>query len=71
MDVGLFSSVISSKARVNDLKLHWGSLDWILGKISSAKGLSLIGMGCPMKWLSHHSWKYLKRHVEVVLRDMV
>jgi len=31
-----------------------GSLDWILGKISSLKGLSSIGTGCSGKGWSHH-----------------
>ncbi|KAK4817088.1 hypothetical protein QYF61_027919 [Mycteria americana] len=35
-------------------------LDWMLGKISSLKGLSSIGTGFPGKWLSHHPWRYLK-----------
>ena len=37
-----------------------GGLDWMLGKISSPKGLLSIGTGCPGKWLSHHPWRYLK-----------
>ncbi|KAK4808483.1 hypothetical protein QYF61_005800, partial [Mycteria americana] len=37
-----------------------GGLDWILGKISSPKVLSIIGTGCPGKWLSDQPWKYLK-----------
>jgi len=37
-----------------------GDLDWILGKISSPKGLSSVGTGCPGKWWSHHPWGYLK-----------
>ncbi|KAK4817119.1 hypothetical protein QYF61_027982, partial [Mycteria americana] len=35
---------------------HWGGLDWVLGQISSPKGLSGIGTGCPGKWLSDHPW---------------
>lgn len=31
-----------------------------LGKISSLKGLSNIGTGCPRKWFNHHPWWYLK-----------
>jgi len=37
-----------------------GVLDWILGKLSSLKGLSNIGIGCPVRWLSHHPWRHLK-----------
>jgi len=37
-----------------------GGLDWIVGKISSLKGLSSSGIGWPGKWLSHHPWRYLK-----------
>lgn len=29
-------------------------LIWVLEKISSLKGLSSSGMGCPGEWLSHH-----------------
>jgi len=44
-----------------------GGLDWKLGRLSSLKGLSSIGTGCPGKWLSHHAWRYLRR-VDVALR---
>jgi len=37
-----------------------GGLDYILGKISSPKGLSSIGTGSLGKWLGHHPWRYLK-----------
>ena len=47
-----------------------GGLGWILGNISSLKGLSSAGTGCAGKWLSHHPWRYLK-DVHVVLRGMV
>jgi len=35
-------------------------LDWALEKISSPKGLSNTGTGCPGKWWSLLSWRYLK-----------
>ncbi|GAB0176145.1 hypothetical protein GRJ2_000079700 [Grus japonensis] len=57
---GLFSQVTSDRTRGIGLKLCWGGLDWILGKFSSLKGLSVIGTGCPWKWLSRHPWRYLK-----------
>ena len=37
--VGLFSQATSSSTRGKSLKLHWEGLGWILGKISSLKGL--------------------------------
>jgi len=37
-----------------------GGFDWILWKISSLKGLSSSGTGCPGQWWSHHPWRYLK-----------
>lgn len=33
---------------------------YCIGKISSLKGLSSTGTGCPGKWLSHHPSRYLK-----------
>lgn len=43
-------------------------LSWILGTLSSLKGLSSIGTECPGKWWSHHPFK---RCVDVMLRDMI
>ncbi|GAB0208583.1 hypothetical protein GRJ2_003324000 [Grus japonensis] len=61
VDVGLFSQVISDWMKGKGLKLCQDIRNnWILGKISSPKGLSIIGTGCPGKWLSHHPWRYLK-----------
>ncbi|KAK4817820.1 hypothetical protein QYF61_000655 [Mycteria americana] len=37
-----------------------GGFDWILGEISSPKGLSSTGTGCPVKCLSRHPWRYLE-----------
>ena len=37
-----------------------GGLGWILGGTSLLKGLLGIGMGCPGKWLSYHSWRSLR-----------
>jgi len=56
--VGFFSQVTGQGEMA--LSCARGGLDWVLGKISSLKELPSIGTGCPGKWLSHHSWRYLK-----------
>lgn len=44
----LFSRVTSNRMRENGLKFwQGGGLHWILGKVSSWKGLSRIGTDCP------------------------
>jgi len=58
--VDLFSQGRSNRTRGNGPKLCKGRLGWILGKISSLKGLSSSEAGCPWKWWSHHPWRYLK-----------
>ena len=55
--VGLFSQVTSKRTASGCAR---EGLYWILGKISSPKGLSITGTGCPGKRWSHHPWKYLK-----------
>jgi len=37
--VGLFSQATGNRTRGNGLQLHWGGLDWLLGKKSSLKEL--------------------------------
>jgi len=68
--VSLFSQVARDRTRGNGLKCTRGGLDWMLGKISSPKGLSGTGTSCLEKWLSNHPWRYLE-DVKVVLRDTV
>jgi len=60
VSVGLFFQLVSERTRGNGLKLCRGGLDWVLGQISSPKGLSGIGTGCPGKWWSHHFWRCSK-----------
>jgi len=43
---------------LQDTPIHVAPI--LAGNISSLKGLSSIGTGCPGKWLSHHPWRYLK-----------
>jgi len=56
--VGLFSQVIGRGKKASSCAR--GGLGCILGTISSLKGLSSTGTGCPGKWLSHPPWRYLK-----------
>jgi len=49
VDVSLFSQVVRDRTRGNGLKCTRGGLDWMLGEISSPKGLSSIGIGCPVR----------------------
>lgn len=48
-----------------------GSLDWILAKISSLKGLSGTATGLEQMAMESPPLEILKSHVDVVLRDMV
>jgi len=58
--ISVFSLVANDKMRGNGLKLCHRGLGWILGNISSQKGLSSTEAGCPGRWWSHHPWTYLK-----------
>lgn len=46
-------------SRGNGLKLHWGGLDWALGRISSGRVWSSVEMGCPGRRWRPHPWRYL------------
>ena len=58
--VGLFSRVTSGRTRGNGLKLCQGRLRLDIREKIFTKGFSVIGTGCPWKWLSHHPWRNLK-----------
>lgn len=53
-------SVIGQKETSCPMRLQIGRLDWIIGKISSFKGLTSTERDCAGKCLSHHLWRYLK-----------
>lgn len=56
----------------NDITIHREGLDWILGRISSAKRSASIGTGCPGNcWGESPSQEVFKGHADVVLRDVV
>lgn len=60
MVFSLFSQVASGTVRGNCLKLCLAELDWILGKISSLKGLSSTEPDCPGQQWIRHTWRDLK-----------
>lgn len=76
--VSSFSQVASDRTRGNDLfsqsfteSSARQGLGWILGKMSPSKGGSSTKAGCSGQWWTHHSCRFKKRWVNVVLVGMV
>ena len=65
-----FIQVTSDRTRGNGLKLCWRGLDWIGEKISSQKGCRALKL-LPREAVESPTLEVFKRHVDVVLRDII
>lgn len=68
--VGPFSQVTSDRRGETASGCTRGSLSWILVEMSSLKGCSGLGTGCPGQWESP-PLEVSKKHMDVALGDMV
>lgn len=65
---GLFSQITRHRTKGNSLKLWQGRFRLDTRKFCSLKGLSSPVTACPGKWCSY---RHLKKHLDVMLRDTV